>query len=138
MPSTELDAPLCAGALATLLGAAPSLPTALPAVGEVSAAVLPPVTPSGLLGVADAFREPASMALFADEGSGAGVASSFGVRQLVRRPGGVAAPLLGGSPVTDVGTAWVFYVGGAAALVGAGAFLAALVLLNGAGVLTEW
>jgi hypothetical protein len=33
---------------------------------------------------------------------------------------------------------WVFYVGGAAALVGALAFLAALVGLNGTGALTEW
>jgi MFS family permease len=123
---------------APLVGAALSLPTALPVVGEVSAAFLPLVALSGLLGVADAFREPASMALFADEGTGEGVASSFGIRELVWRPGSVAAPLLGGYLMTDVGMAWVFYVGGAAALVGALAFLASLVRLNGAGAVTEW
>jgi MFS family permease len=123
---------------APAVGAALSLPGVLPAVGEVSGAFLPLVALSGLLGVADAFREPASMALFADEGTGEGVASSFGIRELVWRPGSVAAPLLGGYLMTDVGMEWVFYVGGAAALVGALAFLAALVGLNGTGALTEW
>jgi MFS family permease len=94
---------------------------------------------NGLLGVADSFREPASMALFADEGSdGDGVASSFGIRELVWRPGSVIAPLVGGVLTKQVGYAAVFYVGGASALVGVGAFLAALWYTQGAAALTSW
>ncbi len=60
------------------------------------------------------------MELFADEGtSEGGVASSFGIRELVWRPGSVIAPLLGGWLMVEVSMASVFYVGGAFALTGA-------------------
>jgi hypothetical protein len=79
---------------APAVGGAVGAPNTVPFVGEVSAAFLPLVALNGALGVADSFREPASMALFADEGSdGDGVASSFGIRELVWRPGSVLAPL---------------------------------------------
>ena len=78
---------------------------------------------NGLLGIADSFREPASMALFADEGKGSGIASSFGIRELVWRPGALLAPLLGGYLMDGVGMGWVFYVGGATALTGAVTFV---------------
>ena len=94
---------------------------------------------NGLLGVADSFREPASMALFADEGSdGDGVASSFGIRELVWRPGSVLAPLAGGVLTEQVGYGAVFQVGGASALVGVALFLAALWYTQGADALTSW
>jgi MFS family permease len=94
---------------------------------------------NGLLGVADSFREPASMALFADEGSdGDGVASSFGIRELVWRPGSVLAPLAGGVLTEQVGYASVFYVGGASALVGVALFVGALWYTQGADALTSW
>jgi MFS family permease len=119
-------------------GVALGLPSSLPVVGSVSPAFLPLVATSGLLGLADSFREPASMALFADEGEGEGVASSFGVRELVWRPGSVAGPLLGGWLMTEVSMASVFLVGGGAALVGALAFLLVLASLHGSRALTEW
>ena len=40
--------------------------------------------------------------------------------------------------MTEVGMAWVFYVGGAFALTGVGAFLATLVVLHGPNALSEW
>ena len=96
------------------------------------------VAPNTLLGVADSFREPASMALFAEEGSdGNGVASSFGIRELVRRPGSVVAPMIGGVLTTTAGFAAVFYVGGASALLGVRAFLAALWYTQDAEALTS-
>jgi MFS family permease len=94
---------------------------------------------NALLGVADSFREPASMALFAEEGSdGNGVASSFGIRELVWRPGSVVAPMVGGVLTTTAGFAAVFQVGGASAIVGVAAFLAALWYTQGADALTSW
>ncbi|MFC4358942.1 MFS transporter [Halobium salinum] len=121
------------------VGEALGAPTALPVFENLGPAFLPLVAFSGLLGVADSFREPASMALFADEGTDeGGVASSFGVRELVWRPGSVVAPLLGGWLMTGVGMAWVFWVGGAAAISGVVTFLAALVYLYGPSALTEW
>ena len=79
------------------------------------------------------------MALFADEGTeDGGVASSFGIRELVWRPGSVAAPLLGGWLMYELSMASVFYVGGAFALTGVATFLVVLVWLHGAGALTEW
>jgi MFS family permease len=121
------------------IGRAVGAPAALPVLDALSPAFLPLVALSGLLGVADSFREPASMALFADEGTDdGGVASSFGVRELVWRPGSVLAPLLGGWLMVEVSMASVFYVGGAAALSGVLVFLAVLVALHGAGALTEW
>ena len=111
----------------------------LPILGAIPAAYLPLVALSGLLGVADSFREPASMALFADEGTdNGGVASSFGVRELVWRPGSVFGPLIAGWLMVEVSMASVFYVGGAFALTGAGAFLAILLTVHGRSALTAW
>ncbi|WP_240137513.1 MFS transporter [Salinigranum salinum] len=121
------------------VGASLGLPATLPLLGPLSPAFLPLVALSGLLGVADSLREPASMALFADEGTDSGgVASSFGVRDLLWRPGSIAGPLLGGWLMTEVGMGWVFYVGGAFALTGVAAFLATLVVLHGPNALSEW
>jgi MFS family permease len=101
------------------IGAVFALPETYPFLGVLSPAFVPLLALSGLLGVADSFREPASMALFADEGTTeGGVASSFGIRELVWRPGSVVAPLLGGWLMTSVSMDWVFYVGGAFALTG--------------------
>ena len=128
----------------TLPGWAPvvseaTIPGHVDLVGEVSPAFLPLLLLSGLLGVADSFREPASMALFADEGTEeGGVASSFGIRELVWRPGSVIAPLLGGWLMYEVSMGSVFYVGGAFALTGATTFLLVLVYGHGTDALTEW
>lgn len=106
---------------------------------DVSPAFIPLVVLAGLLGVADSFREPASMALFADEGLEAGsVASSFGIRELVWRPGSVIAPLAGGYLMVEVSMASVFYLGGAFAITGAVTFLVILVWFHGYRALTEW
>jgi MFS family permease len=121
------------------VGATFDLPTSFPVVGALSQAFLPLLVLNGLLGVADSFREPASMALFADEGTDdGGVASSFGIRELVWRPGSVVAPLLGGTLMTDVGMAWVFYVGGGVAVLGGVTFLAVLWRYHGPRALVEW
>jgi len=49
------------------------------------------------------------MALFADEGTDdGGVASSFGIRELVWRPGSVAGPLIAGWLMIEVNMASVF------------------------------
>jgi MFS family permease len=111
----------------------------VPILGTLPAAYLPLVAFSGLLGVADSFREPASMALFADEGtSEGGVASSFGIRELVWRPGSVAGPLIAGWLMVEVSMASVFYVGGAFALTGVLAFLGILVHDHGRSALGTW
>lgn len=68
----------------------------IPILGDIFAAIVIAVLLNGLLGIADAFREPASMALFADECKGQGIASSMGIRDLLWKPGSVLAPLLGG------------------------------------------
>jgi MFS family permease len=122
-------------------GAAVGAPTAFPVVGDLSPAFLPLLALNGLLGVVDAFREPASMALFADEGAdsdASGVASSFGIRELVWRPGSVGAPILGGLLMAGPGMAWVFYVGGAAAVSGAVTFVLLLTRTFGRQALTTW
>ncbi len=93
---------------------------------------------NGLLGLADSVREPASMALFADEGAGAGIASSFGIRNLLWLPGSILAPMVGGYLMTGIGMAWVFYLGGAAALSGALTMLGVLVRRHGRGALNQW
>jgi MFS family permease len=135
----------CYGVVAVVVPFAPSvgasldLPATLPLLGPLSPAFLPLVALSGLLGVADSLREPASMALFADEGTDSGgIASSFGVRDLLWRPGSIAGPLLGGWLMIEAGMGWVFYVGGAFALTGVAAFLATLVVLHGPNALSEW
>ncbi len=116
-----------------------AVPARLTLFGDVSPAFLPLVALSGLLGIADSFREPASMALFADEGTDdGGVASSFGIRELVWRPGSVIAPLFGGWLMYEISMASVFYVGGAFALTGVGTFLVILVRFHGSDALTEW
>ena len=133
------------GAIAVLIPFAPAVGTALgadvtvPILGQLPPAYLPLVALSGLLGVADSFREPASMALFADEGTDdGGVASSFGIRELVWRPGSVAGPLIAGWLMVEVSMASVFYVGGAFAITGVLAFLAILSRDHGRAALTTW
>jgi MFS family permease len=94
---------------------------------------------NGLLGVVDAFREPASMALFADEGADeGGIAASFGIRELVWRPGSVLGPVLAGWLWSQYGLETVFYVGGLFAVTGALSFVAVLTYFHGTGALTEW
>ena len=110
----------------------------LPLLGPITLAVAGAVLCNALLGVADAFREPASMALFADEGKASGIASSFGVRSLVWKPGSVLAPLAGGWVMATLGIEWVFYLGGAAALSGVVSFLIVLWWRHGRGALREW
>ncbi|WP_255194546.1 MFS transporter [Natronobeatus ordinarius] len=125
--------------LSPAIGAAIGTGVSLPVLGDVPPAYLPLVVCSGLLGVADSFREPASMALFADEGTDqGGVASSFGIRELVWRPGSVLGPLIAGWLMVEVSMASVFYVGGAFALTGALTFLAILVADHGRRALTAW
>ncbi|MGM0447702.1 MAG: MFS transporter [Methanobacteriota archaeon] len=121
------------------IGAAIGTGVTVPILGQLPAAYLPLVALSGLLGVADSFREPASMALFADEGTDdGGVASSFGIRELVWRPGSVAGPLIAGWLMVEVSMASVFYVGGAFAVTGVLAFLAVLAHDHGRAALTAW
>ncbi|QAU12118.1 MFS transporter [Halorubrum sp. BOL3-1] len=133
------------GMIAVLIPFAPAVGTALgtdvavPVLGGLPPAYLPLVALSGLLGVADSFREPASMALFADEGTDdGGVAASFGIRELVWRPGSVAGPLIAGWLMVEVSMASVFYVGGAFAVTGVLAFLAILANDHGRAALTAW
>ena len=98
----------------------------VPLMGELTGAVGAALVLNGLLGIADAFREPASMALFADEGKGEGITSSFGVRSLVWKPGSVLAPLAGGWLMGQFGIEWVFFAGGLAALSGVVTFFGIL------------
>ncbi|RLM70721.1 MFS transporter [Halorubrum sp. Atlit-8R] len=121
------------------VGSALGAGVTLPVLGELPQAYLPLVAFSGLLGVADSFREPASMALFADEGTDdGGVASSFGIRELVWRPGSVAGPLIAGWLMVEVSMGSVFYVGGAFAITGVLAFLGILAADHGRAALTAW
>lgn len=115
------------------------VPSNLPLLGKLSSAFIPLVALNGLLGIADSFREPASMALFADEGADSGgVASSFGIRSIVWRPGSIVAPLIGGYLMTNVGIEWVFYVGALTAFTGVGLFVGILGYTYGRGALTKW
>ena len=93
---------------------------------------------NALLGVADSFREPASMATFADEGVGSGIASSFGVRNVVWLPGSILAPVVGGVLMDGPGMQWVFFLGGATALTGVAAFLGVLTYSHGKAGITKW
>jgi len=120
------------------IGSALGLPATYPFIGYLSSGFLPLLVITGLLGVADSIREPASMALFADEGTGSGVAASFGVRDLVWRPGAILAPLAGGWLTTNAGMEWVFYLGAAAAFTGVFAFLGILSYDHGRAGLTKW
>lgn len=110
----------------------------VPMAGEITGAVVMVLILNGLLGVADAFREPASMALFADEGKGEGITSSFGVRSLVWKPGSVLAPLAGGWLMGQFGIEWVFFAGGLAALSGVVTFLGILSWDHGSHALRQW
>ncbi|WP_394351118.1 MFS transporter [Halorubrum sp. CBA1125] len=110
----------------------------VPMAGEITGAVVVALLLNGLLGVADAFREPASMALFADEGKGEGITSSFGVRSLVWKPGSILAPLAGGWLMGQFGIEWVFFVGGLAALSGVATFFGILTWNHGTGALRQW
>ncbi len=87
------------------------------------------------------------MALFADEGSSnesGGVAASFGVRDLVWRPGSLIAPVGGGWLMSAVGMDWVFYLGALAAFSASSPFcscsctpMAVARLLSGSGILEQ-
>jgi MFS family permease len=108
-------------------------------LGKLGPAFVPLLVINGLLGVVDAFREPASMALFADEGADeGGIAASFGIRELVWRPGSVLGPVMAGWLWSQYGIATVFYVGGAFAVTGAITFAVVLTRFHGRGALTEW
>ncbi len=120
------------------IGSALGLPAVYPYFGDLSTAFLPLLFITGLLGVADSIREPASMALFADEGSGSGVASSFGVRELVWRPGAILAPLVGGWLTSNTGMEWVFFLGAATAFTGVFTFLGILSYHHGRAGLAKW
>ncbi|MFW5934680.1 MAG: MFS transporter [Halolamina sp.] len=108
-------------------------------LGKLGPAFVPLLVINGLLGVVDAFREPASMALFADEGADeGGIAASFGIRELVWRPGSVLGPVLAGWLWSRYGLETVFFVGGAFAITGAVTFAVVLTYFHGSGALTEW
>ena len=128
------------GILALVVPFTPSLVTifpwnvTLPIVGSIPPVFFVILAINGLLGIADSFREPASMALFADVGKGTGITSSFGIRSLVWRPGAIFAPILGGYLMTSVGIDWVFYTAGVAALMGIGTFYALIYYHHGRSV----
>jgi MFS family permease len=123
---------------APAIGRRLGLSLTVPVLGTVPAVFFVMLGLNGLLGLADSFREPASMALFADEGKGNGIASSFGIRGLVWRPGALLAPLLGGYLMDGVGMEWVFFVGGAAALTGAATFVGVVSRRYGTRELLRW
>lgn len=114
------------------------LSATLPVLGTVPGVFFVVLGLNGLLGAADSIREPASMALFADEGEGSGITSSFGIRGLVWRPGALLAPLLGGYLMDSVGMAWVFGVGGLTALTGVVTFLGIVSTRYGPRELVRW
>lgn len=135
---------VCYGIVSISMPFAPRLghaigPLTLPGFEAVSATLLIVIALNGLLGVADAFREPASMALFADEGTDqGGVASSFGIRDLVWKPGSIIAPMIGGVVMTAVSIEAVFYIAGFFALSGVGMLLGILSYTHGRRGLTRW
>ena len=114
------------------------LAVSVPMAGEITGTVVAVLLLNGLLGIADAFREPASMALFADEGKGSGITSSFGIRSLVWKPGSVLAPLAGGWLMGQFGIEWVFFAGGLAALSGVVTFFGILSWEHGSRALHQW
>ena len=125
--------------LAPAIAAWLAVPDGIPVLSGFPPVFFALVGLNALLGIADSFREPASMALFADEGAeDGGVASSFGIRELVWRPGSMLGPMLGGYLMTQVGMAWVFYVGAATALTGVAAFLLVGTHLFGRDYLSSW
>jgi MFS family permease len=132
------------GVVALLIPFAPAigqyigLSVTVPILGTVTAVFFVMLGLNGLLGLADSFREPASMALFADEGKDSGITSSFGIRALVWRPGALLAPLLGGYLMDAVGMEWVFYVSAAAALTGVVTFFGIVTVRYGVQELVRW
>lgn len=106
-------------------------PMRVPQFGMIPSVFIIALVLNGLLGIADSFREPASMALFADEGKGSGITSSFGIRGLVWRPGAIFAPILGGYLMTSIGIEWVFYTAGIFAFSGVGLFYGILFVRHG-------
>lgn len=124
--------------LAPAIGEAIELSFSVPVLGTVPTVFFVLVALNGLLGVADSIREPASMALFADEGKGSGITSSFGIRGIVWRPGALLAPLLGGILMDSVGMHWVFLVGGIAALTGVALFLGIISTQYGIREIPNW
>jgi MFS family permease len=132
------------GLVALLIPLAPEMArilditTTVPVVGTVPAAFVVLVGLNALLGVADAIREPASMALFADVGKDSGIASSFGIRSLVWRPGALIAPIIAGYVMDAVGIGWVFVLGGGAALTGVLTFTGIVAARYGLAELGRW
>lgn len=114
------------------------LAVTLPLVGTLPGALPLIVLLNAMLGVADSVREPASMALYADEGEGSGIASSIGIRSIVWRPGSLAAPIAGGWLMTTVSMDVVFFLGGAAALSGALTLFGVLSYDHGRPTLAKW
>lgn len=113
--------------------------TSVPVLGELPGAFFVAVVLNAGLGIADAFREPASMALFADEGTAqGGVASSFGIRNLLWQPGTVIAPLIGGVLMTTIGIDAVFALAGAFAVSGALTMFGILVIRHGRSEAFQW
>lgn len=110
----------------------------VPFVGPIPGALPLLILLNALLGVADSFREPASMALYADEGEGSGITSSIGIRSIVWRPGGLGAPILGGWMMANLGMDSVFFLGGAAALAGVVTMFGILSYTHGRPTLKAW
>lgn len=128
-----LSIPLAAPA-SRLLG----IPAIIPFLGPVPSVFFVMLGLNGLLGVADSIREPASMALFADEGKGSGITSSFGIRSLVWRPGALLAPLFGGYLMDAAGMVWVFIIAGITALTGVLTFFGIVSSKYGPQELGQW
>ena len=134
----------CYGAVALLLPFAPEIGStvgltgSIPLLGSMPAVFFVAIVLNGLLGIADSIREPASMALFADEGEGDGITSSFGIRGLVWRPGALLAPILGGYLMSTYGMDWVFFLGSAAAFSGILVFYGVLSVRHDARALYRW
>jgi MFS family permease len=124
--------------LASSVGEGLSISVTLPLLGTVPGVFFVVLLLNGLLGFADSVREPASMALFADEGKGNGITSSIGIRGLVWRPGALLAPLLGGYLMDSVGMEWVFFVAGGTALTGVLTFLGIISKQFGTDALARW
>lgn len=124
--------------LAQTLGQSIGISATVPIIGAVPGVFFVALGLNGLLGIADGIREPASMALFADEGKGSGITSSFGIRGLVWRPGALLAPLLGGYLMDTAGMDWVFIVGGVTALTGVLTFVGIITFQDGPRALARW
>lgn len=124
--------------LASSVGEGLSISVTLPVLGTVPGVFFVVLLLNGFLGFADSAREPASMALFADEGKGSGITSSIGIRGLVWRPGALLAPLLGGYLMDSVGMEWVFFIAGGTALTGVLTFLGIISKRFGTDALARW